>query len=135
MNGLKKIIFLTALICLSFLIITGCKTAEKTEKIITGGSPKEIEVRPGDVFVIILDENPSTGFIWHYRIADKDIAVLDADQFIPPPPNKNIVGAGGKHNWKFRAVKKGITKITFDYYREWEKNNIATAYEFTVTVR
>ena len=128
MKTMKKLLVLTAVICLAFSVITGC-----TDTKITSDSPKKIEVVVGESFVVSLAENPSTGFSWHYRIADQGVIALISDAYIHG--GSNLPGSGGQHNWKFKALKKGSSKIIFSYYREWEKDKVASNYEYTVTVK
>jgi len=95
---------------------------------------KVIEVRAGDSFYIKLEENPSTGFTWHYTADNDDILILDSDQFIPPK-TEGLVGAPGAHEYKFLAFKTGETKVQFDYYQEWEPENIDKTFVYNVKVK
>lgn len=36
--------------------------------------------------------------------------------------NTELVGAGGKEIWTFKALKEGETEINFQYVRPWEKD-------------
>lgn len=93
---------------------------------------KEVDV--GEKFNIVLDENPTTGFAWHYEIVDETVLALDSDEYVPDEVPGNVVGSGGEHIWKFKALKKGSTKILFEYYRSWDKQNIADTREYNITV-
>ncbi len=95
---------------------------------------KIIEVRAGDSFYIKLEENPSTGFTWHFATADDEMVVLDSDQFIPPK-TEDLVGAAGMHEYKFLAFKAGETMVKFDYYQDWEPENIEKTYVYSIKVK
>jgi len=158
MKALNKLLVLTAVICLALVGITGCDGAKGKDKVtviyddtqkkgevntragakdlerlITSDSPKEIKVFLGEKFLVSLNENPSTGYTWHYRIADEGIIAFAYDDYIHG--ESNMPGSGGKHYWEFKALKKGSTKIVFSIYRDWEKDKQQSSYEFTVTVR
>jgi len=74
--------------------------------------------------VVSLQENPSTGYSWHYSFKNGDILKLVEDEYIPVS-NENIVGSGGKHNWTFQPIKEGSELLTFSYYRSWEGSSTA----------
>lgn len=93
----------------------------------------ENKLKVGDIGVVELDENPTTGFTWHYKIDNENVLKLDSDKYISP--KTNAVGAGGTHVWNFKASGRGSAKILFEYYREWEKDKKPEkSFEYTVTV-
>lgn len=95
---------------------------------------KLIEVRAGDSFIIKLEENPSTGFTWHFSTDNDDIVMLNSDQFIPPK-TEDLVGAAGTHEYKFLAFKAGETKVKFDYYQDWEPENVEKTFVYSIKVK
>ena len=78
----------------------------------------EIEVHVGEEFVIILHENPTTGFRWNPISSGEPACTLLDHSFdlIGSAP-----GNGGSHSWRFQAVKEGSSKIEFGYQRSWEQ--------------
>lgn len=69
---------------------------------------------------ISLEENPTTGFTWHYIIEDPSIVEVVSDSYQENPGGEKIVGAGGIHTFYLKGLKEGTTTIKFDHYRSWE---------------
>ncbi len=62
-------------------------------------------VNKDDFFVIELDENPSTGYIWRL-IENNDIKLIGHD-YIPNMVSGNVVGSGGKRYYGFIGESEG----------------------------
>ena len=99
-------------------------------------NPKLVDtilVRPGKVFTVTLPENGTTGYSWKIVIsADGKNVQQISDRFIAP--NTVVPGAGGSHQWKFRAKKRGKTSITFWSAQWWEPTAPITMRRVDVTV-
>lgn len=80
----------------------------------------KISVNAGKNFMIELKSNPTTGYKWQLAepLNERIVKLVSSDYLAP---NTNLVGAGGKEIWIFKAVKKGEAKIILDYLRPWEK--------------
>lgn len=106
-----------ALVSLAVIIITvyllsgGHEVLLKTEK--------EYVLSKNDFAVVKLEENPSTGYTWHYTIENENVLTLVSDKYTTPKDKKTI-GAPGVHEWKFKAVSEAETDLIFEYYRDWE---------------
>ena len=84
---------------------------------------KLISVESGEVFIIELDSNRSTGYEWQIAYPlDKYAFELAGVEYARPL--KASPGAGGKENWTFRALasRNGKLPIAFKYVRPWEKD-------------
>lgn len=79
----------------------------------------EIELQDGEEFVIILRENPTTGFRWYPISSGEPVITLLDNAF---EPIGSTPGNGGSHTWHFQAVKEGSGKIEFAYRRSWEQD-------------
>ncbi len=90
----------------------------------------EIELQVGEEFVIILHENPTTGFRWHPISNGEPVCALLDNSF---EPIGSTPGNGGSHSWHFRAVKEGSSKIEYAYRRSWEQDRLQ-AQTFTLSV-
>jgi predicted secreted protein len=77
----------------------------------------KITVNVGDKFKIGLKSNPTTGYQWQLAEPLNNIELVSSKYI---PPNTNLVGAGGKEIWLFKAIKAGKTYISFKYVRPWE---------------
>jgi inhibitor of cysteine peptidase len=98
-------------------------------------SSSVIDIKVGDSFVVELEENLSTGYTWHCTIVHEEIVDLESDEYMEPDKTDNMVGVPGTHQYKFIALNNGSTQIKFEYYRDWEPENIAENYVFNVSVR
>ena len=83
----------------------------------------EYEINDNEV-KIILNENPSTGYLWEYEIDDENIIELVKDNSVSD--DSNLIGASGKREYTFKFLKEENVTITFGYKRSWEENSIET---------
>ena len=86
-----------------------------------GGSQVEVDV--GQILVLTLESNPTTGFRWEVVEAEDSIlrqsgeaAFKVASEQDPPPP-----GSGGAEVFRFEAVGAGETQLALVYRRPWEE--------------
>lgn len=91
-----KVIVKILLIILIMILTTGCfSVSEKTVK----GSTYILE---DGILKIMLDEDPSTGCVWHYTMDKSGIVdCIDQSQ------------GNGFHQWVIKGVSKGRVEITF----------------------
>lgn len=75
--------------------------------------------------VIRLQEMPSSGYSWQYKIDDESVAVIEEDEFVQNEAPEGMTGVGGLHSFKVVGVSQGETKITFKYLRSWEDESTA----------
>ena len=111
---------------------TGCSRSSLTITADKSYDGRTINLHVGDGVKVSLAENPTTGYKWEFLAKPEPICVVVTDAYVP---NTAIgtVGAGGVHNWEFRAVDKGSTKVSLVYRRPWEKD-AAPAQTFTLTL-
>lgn len=83
----------------------------------------------GNTFTIQLDENPTTGYQWSLETTDG--LEITGDNYLPP--DTDLVGAGGVHEWDIEATGSGTQKITAVYSRSWE-NLTGSEQRFELTV-
>jgi inhibitor of cysteine peptidase len=81
---------------------------------------KPLKFTIGQEFTIMLKSNRTTGYQWQLAEAlNEGIVKLIITDY--KRPEGNLIGAGGKEIWIFKAVGKGNTTITMGYVRPWEK--------------
>lgn len=68
-----------------------------------------IEVQAGDVFHIVVDSNPSTGYHWDIVGEPSGVEFISSEYTADEPV---IPGSGGVDVWTFNAVSAGQTQIT-----------------------
>ncbi len=74
----------------------------------------------GSKKIIELEGNPTTGYTWVYTVEDEAlISIKESEKYL----GKNgMVGAPSLFTYKITALKRGATKILFEYKRPWEEN-------------
>ena len=98
---------------------------------------QEIEVAVGDLLVITLGSNPTTGFGWQLSGIDEDLLALVESRYEPGEnAEQGMVGAAGNEVWTFKALTTGVTTISMEYSRPWEGGEKAVqTFEVTVTIK
>ena len=101
----------------------------------TNDMTNTIQATVGKEFAITLDANATTGYQWQFaKPLDESIIQLIRSEYLPD--KTELVGAGGKQVWVFKALKQGKTAISFKYIRPWEKNTPPAKEEsFAIIIR
>lgn len=83
---------------------------------------KELLLNRGDLLVVFLPANRTTGFGWQPTFSKVGVLKAEGEAFyLANRTSAHLVGAGGIENWIFRAEKAGSTTLTLGYLRPWEK--------------
>lgn len=77
-----------------------------------------LDVSVGDIVLITLSENPTTGYRWQPNRVDEEIILLKDSKY---DTSGNGIGSGGIRTFTFEARSTGTTKVSCDLRREWEK--------------
>jgi len=107
-----------------------------------GAGPSEIQLMEhdsgrsidlkGEVLVLNLESNPSTGYSWQVQGMNQGILrQLDAAEWLSSAPDK--LGAPGTQVLRFAAVGKGRTNLELVYARSWD--TAAPAKTFSLEIR
>lgn len=99
---------------------------------------RTVEVGTGQLIMVSLDSNPSTGFSWTETASIGNAAVLEqtGHAYVAPQANNAqppVLGASRTETWTFKALKAGQTTVTMQYGRPWEGGEKA-ARTFILTV-
>ena len=90
-----------------------------------------IEAKMGDMFSIVLDANPTTGYQWEVEFDSDNIQLIDREYVTSS--KEPLPGTGGYETFNFFALKPGNTNIKFSYLRSWVGDAIETlAYEIII---
>jgi predicted secreted protein len=99
---------------------------------------RELEVEAGDLLMVILCSNPTTGFEWSETANISDTSILEqvSHEFIPPQSGQSSqTGTPGQEVWVFRALEEGTSTIYMEYSRPWQGGEEAIwTFELTVTI-
>ncbi len=92
---------------------------------------REVTLAEGDTLEVTLPENPTTGFQWSLESNGQPVCSLVDSSFEPSggPP-----GAGGRHRWRFAAVRPGQAHVALAYGRPWAQAQRPSR-TFAITVR
>lgn len=104
------------------LLISACSVMPGTHYTLGAeDSGKTLNVRTGDEFTIVLESNPTTGYVWRFAAPyDEMVLILKGDQYISP--SEALCGAPGTRSLTFIAQESGRTGLKLIYVRPWEKN-------------
>ena len=76
-----------------------------------------IKIRVGDVIVLRLPENATTGYRWAFTSLEQSQFVVEDSGYLP---QGGAVGSGGEAYWHVRARAPGKSRIELVNRREWE---------------
>lgn len=93
-----------------------------------------VELSPGDIIVIALETNPSTGYVWQVESVDASMVTLSGQGV--SHPGRQMPGAPGRQTFQFTAQKPGTAILKLVYVRPWEKSTPpGKTYELTVAIK
>lgn len=114
---------------------SGQKVSQESIKYKVRVLPETIEVRRGNLVKIELKENRSTGFTWHLDMEDNNLTKVHHDDYIEPETIPGKVGQSGIHYWYIKGVNKGETILSFKYYRDWDKKQVANTIQYKIKIK
>ena len=92
---------------------------------------RTVELTVGDVAVIELAENPTTGFRWSVEF-DTPLALLTSDW----TASSIAVGASGTRRFSFNATAAGTASVRAALRRSWQAESDATQrHSFAFSIR
>ncbi|HEY6221100.1 MAG TPA: protease inhibitor I42 family protein [Candidatus Eisenbacteria bacterium] len=97
---------------------------------------RSFDVRQGELIVVKLDSNHSSGFSW--ALAEDIGAVVRQEGKPVYARNTSKAGkilSGGSETWRFRATGSGRETVKLEYRRSWERNFPDRTFRFNLTVR
>jgi len=108
-----------------------------------GTDPLEIQVTAldngravdlkGEVLVLKLESNPSTGYSWQAQgLTSSILRQLNAAEWLPNTPDK--LGGPGTQVLRFAAIDKGRTTLNLVYARPWQTAAPAQSFSLDVLV-
>jgi inhibitor of cysteine peptidase len=100
--------------------ISGNFNISKEIKLGMGDNGSQIKLNTGQMLVIILEANPTTGFTW--KVAELNANVLRQVGEIEFHPESNKLGSGGVQTLCIESVNVGQTSLKLVYHRPWEKD-------------
>ncbi len=132
-----KKIFSTLLVLLSIFAFTKTLNNEEDFKIISihdkGQDGSYNVVKPGQKFIIEIDGNPTTGYVWFLEqpeklnrdiVAPMNLKDNNSADYYQHPNEEMMAGVGGIYRFKFQAGFDhfGSADLNFIYKRSWESD-------------
>ncbi len=90
-----------------------------------------ITIQPGEMVIVTLPGNPTTGYRWEPVGAVTD-SILQAVPGTDYQPAGTAIGGSGTFLFRYKAVGTGTAVLKFAYRRSWE--NVPAQNSFTVTI-
>jgi inhibitor of cysteine peptidase len=116
---------------LSKLVLQLSCMSEVTLSTIDNG--KIVSLKKGQMLVIRLDENPTTGYRWSTPTLNTQVLELKSDQF--NQLGHGAIGGGGQRVFIFQANNVGQTKLQIQKRREWaSEQSVIDQFEATIEV-
>ena len=86
---------------------------------------KRARVRVGNIIVVRLPGNPTTGYQWQaVPLPNPVVRLVGQPQYAPHPQRPNTVGGGGTFVFTFQVIQPGTGAIRLVYARPWEKSRM-----------
>ncbi|MFN7927227.1 MAG: protease inhibitor I42 family protein [Blastocatellia bacterium] len=93
---------------------------------------QSLQVQPGDQIVVLLAENPTTGYCWAVDKLDEQLLTLDDSAYAPAG---TALGGGGERKITLTAQNAGNTSVSFKHWREWSgEDSVTDRFGFSVTI-
>jgi inhibitor of cysteine peptidase len=121
-----------SVLCFSLaLLMSGCAPSGGEVAVDLSHNGSKVELKAGDILVVSLESNPTTGYIW--QISESDPALFSQQGEVEFEPESNLVGAGGIETFRFKALAAGEGALTLGYRRPWEEG-VEPLEIFSITV-
>ena len=127
---LNRATMMFLLLAVILTAITGC-SAQTALALEAKDNGEEIALQKGQVLVISLTGNPSTGYSW--EMADSEEAILRQVGEPEFKAESDLMGAPGTITLRFEAAEAGQMDLTLVYQRPWE-TDVEPLDTFTVQV-
>lgn len=113
------------------LTISLCTPSAWSMRLFEKDAGSRVELNIGDTLEVVLDGNPTTGYLW--GIASGDTSIIKQIGKPVFKPYTNALGSGGKVTLRFESIGSGQALLRLIYHRPFEKD-IPPVKSFEVTV-
>ncbi len=114
----KKMGFVVVLALLTGVVFLGCAKSREVRVAVEGDTT--VGVIEGQMVKIELEANATTGYIWDLEGPFNEEILRQIGKYRYLHKSRRI-GEGGTQLYRFDTLKKGQTKLVFEYKRPWEK--------------
>jgi len=110
----------------------GCAPAREV-KLGADANGREIDLKKGQVLVVSLEGNPTTGYTWEVQepLDEQVLRQMGEAEF---KAASDQLGAPGVLTFRFQAMGTGRTTLQLIYHRPWEEKGAKPLKTFSVQV-
>jgi predicted secreted protein len=94
---------------------------------------KTFEILLGNLIVIRLPENPTSGFIW--KVAEINNQILSVQDSSYSISSSSGIGGGGAKTFVLATLTEGFTKVVLKLARDWEPQTYADSFEVAIRIK
>jgi inhibitor of cysteine peptidase len=94
-----------------------------------------VQLEEGQILVITLESNPTTGFIWEVEEINEKILQQVGEPEYVPESEEPLPGQGGAEVFRFEAGASGATQLKLVYHQPWEGGEQAEVFIIDVSVK
>ena len=113
--GSKVIVVLLLIL----LLAVGCGSSNEV-KLDVDDNGNKVEMKAGQVLVVSLESNPTTGYAW--EVVDFEDGALEQAGEPEFKAETDRLGAGGVQTFRFKATKADEMEIKLLHHRTWEED-------------
>ena len=106
-----------ALCAVLVILIGGCSSAKDIE-VSAADNGARVELDKGQVLVVLLEGNPTTGYLWAVDALEDSVVALQGEADYVA--DSSLVGSGGVFTYWFKAMGPGETTLKMVYHKPWE---------------
>ena len=112
--------FTIVAVLLAVLVLAAGCGASTEVRLDANDNGRQIKVKKGQVLVVILESNPTTGYLWEVVECEQRILQQVGEAEFEPESDK--IGAPGVATLRFKALNTGSTALRLIHHRPWEKD-------------
>ena len=126
---MKRLFHRLALVTIAsiFLTASNCNNDAPTDPTLSGkveidgsANGQQVTMINGQILIVSLDANPSTGFVW--EVSEVDTGVLEQLGIPRFQAGSSLLGAEGVQVFEFRSLTGGQTELKMVYVRAFEED-------------
>jgi inhibitor of cysteine peptidase len=124
-------------VILAILVLVVACNSTNDVQLGAGENGSHMAVRKGQVLVVTLESNPTTGYRWEVASASEGILKQRGEsEYVQGNPDNNLLGYGGAETFRFDVVGTGEATLKLIYHRTFEQGVApAQTYEVAMTAR
>ncbi len=124
--------YLRLLPILGLALLTGCAHSPDS-LIVQKQSQCPLRVSSGQLLMLTLPSNPTTGFRWVLRDGAETVLESLGPEVYSNPEDAGLVGSAGLSTWRFNVKQAGAGHLRLAYQRPWE-TEVAPAKTFDCAI-